>query len=238
MLFALRLKIVNQKISQIETMVVKNTTEGLGFKFANLKTPNPAMTKVPEASKRNTRRELIDIAQLYPKGLRAGSFDSVDVPFVPNVCYRVENGMNTAGVGSSSLNMLTQKFPFMPEVFDKVTIVDEELGIVVIRMNFGKNSIDSKNKEYLEVWEAFKIYNDSMYAVEAFMQKVPAGTVRTDEALFGWKYDDISAEVSIAQNSSLADRVTPAGKVIATTKGISIPLRFFSDKVSLDLYDV
>jgi hypothetical protein len=121
-LLSLRLKVVNKKISEIETMVSRGVSDAAIKK--NVTTPNPKMTLVPEASQRNTRKKLIDIAELYPKGLRRGGsaggaqsgagFDSVHVPFVPNYCYRVENGTNTAGVGSSSTDMLHQKFPFAP----------------------------------------------------------------------------------------------------------------------------
>ncbi len=247
-LLSLRLKIVNKKISQIETMVTGGVSDASITK--NLTTPNPKMTLVPEASLRNTRKELIDIAELYPKGLRRGGseggaqsgagFDSVGVPFVPNYCYRVENGMNTAGVGSSSPDMLHQKFPYMPNVFDKLAIVDEHLGIVVIRMNFRTNSISSANTQYLEVFEAFKIYNDSMRAVEAFMRVLPADKQATTALqLFGWPYDeDITAEISTSINPSTAGTVRDPGKVIAANSGVSIPAQFYSDKIVLDVYEV
>lgn len=242
-LLALRLKIRENLITEIETMVVRGRSEGLGFTWENLSTPDERMTKVPDESVRNTRKELIEIGQLYPAGLRAGSFDSVDVPFVPNVCYRRENGMGTAGVGcitgNGCENMLTQRFPYMPDVFDRLAIVDEELGIVLIRMNFRTNSISSENSQYLEVYEAFKIYNDSMYAVEAFMQVVPATTANTSIELFGWEFEDITGEgITPAERGVPAERKQQTVTLTATTRGISIPLEADYDDITLKLYDM
>lgn len=241
-LFCVRLKIEDRKISEVETMVVRKNGEELVSKFERLTTADPRMKKVPDSTVRNTRGELIDIASLYPEGLRAGSFDSVDVPFVPDECYRRENGFGTAGVGCEQAaceNMLTQRFPYMPEVFDKLLIVDEELGIVVIRMNFGRNSISQENREYLDVWEAFKIYNDSMYAVEAFMQKLPANNERTCESLFGWEYDDITDEITAIRNPSPAEMPgTIAGKTIGTAGSVRVPLGSGCDGISIELYTV
>ena len=51
---------------------------------------------------------------------------------------------------------------------------DEKLGIVVLRQNFGPRP---NNKALdLNTWHAFKIYDEQIQALEAFMKLYPAGT--------------------------------------------------------------
>src|SRR6185503_570341 len=71
-LVAARLKVVNRKVTEIESMVVRSREEGVLFQPDNFKAPNPGMAYVPTAAERNTRDELVRIASLYPAGLQAG----------------------------------------------------------------------------------------------------------------------------------------------------------------------
>jgi hypothetical protein len=73
-------------------------------------------------------------------------------------------------------NIKTQTIPTLSGITYRVAAVDEELGIVLLRMNFGPGSTFSGGKSELDVWEAFKIYGDQIHAVEAFMEVVPSGT--------------------------------------------------------------
>jgi hypothetical protein len=57
--------------------------------------------------------------------------------------------------------------------------VDEEQGIVWLRMSFGLGSLMGRQGT-LMVWEMFKIYGGQIHAVEAFMKTAPPGTG------FGW----------------------------------------------------
>jgi len=54
-----------------------------------------------------------------------------------------------------------------------VATVDEELGIVLLRMNFGDTGSYGPGNALI-VWEAFKVYGGQIHAVEAFMRKMPA----------------------------------------------------------------
>ena len=57
----------------------------------------------------------------------------------------------------------------------RVTKTMGRYGIVLLRMNFGPGStFDGPNE--LDVWEAFKIYDGQIQAVEAYMEVVPSGT--------------------------------------------------------------
>ena len=231
-LFALRLRVVNEKIIEIETMVVKNSKEGMIFKPEALKTPSEAMTKMPDADELNPRQEMIDAAVLYPQGLQAGSFVKADVPFGDDA-YRFENGQQMAGKGctifSGCDNIKTQTIPTLAKLKYKVALVDEQNGIVVIRMNFGPGSVMGDNKSDLDVFESFKVYGGKIHAVEAFMQIVPSGTE------FGWDYD----MTGTAGRDGRLTGGNPAGKGIAVVRGaIMAPARPEAGILSVRLYDI
>lgn len=183
-MFALRLKIIDRKIAGVETMVVRNQEEGMIFKPEALKTVSEAITMEPDRSQLNSREDMIRIATLYPAGLKTGSFVKVDAPFAANA-YRFENGQLMAGPGCTFFqgceHIKTQRIPTLSGITHHVAAVDEELGIVLLRMNFGPGSTFNGDNE-LSVWEAFKVYDGQIQAVEAFMEVVPAGTKS------GWDY--------------------------------------------------
>jgi hypothetical protein len=174
-MLVLRLKVADKKITEIETMVTRTQKEGALFKPDALQAADKTMAFVPEKSQLASRDDAIRIAKFYQAGLKIGSFVTVDAPFAPDA-YRVENGVITAGPGCSRPgceNIKTQKIMEHPFITTRVVAVDEELGIVLLRMNFGQtNSYGQGNA--LVVWEAFKIYGDQMRAVEAFMKIMPA----------------------------------------------------------------
>jgi hypothetical protein len=183
-MLALRLKISDKKISEIETMVTRNRTEGALFSIDALTKTQPGMNVVPEASQKMSRADLIRIAEFYPLGLKAGgSFEAVHAPFAPDA-YRIENGSRMAGPGAraGSENILTQRVIAHPDVSYRVAAVDEELGIVLMYLDFGDtNSYGPGNA--LTCFEAFKVYGGQIHAVEAFIRIMPANTPS------GWNYE-------------------------------------------------
>jgi hypothetical protein len=176
-MFAMRLKVVNKQITEIETMVTRNKTDGAIFSFDQLKTARPAMNLVPEPSQRMSREELIRIAEFYPTGLKPGGpMAAVNAPFAPDA-YRIENGTLSAGPGArgGAENVSTQNNKAHPDVSYRVAAVDEELGIVLLRLDFGDtNSYGPGNA--LTTFEAFKVYGGQLHAVEAFIYITKAGT--------------------------------------------------------------
>lgn len=173
-----RLKISDRKISEVETQVTRNKTEGMLFNMDALKVPNPAMLRTPGDSERTSREEAIKIAESYIAGLRAGSFVTVDTPVAPNA-FRFENGELMAGPGCTFLqnctDVKTQKINAAPAVVDRVAAVDEDLGIVLLRIDFGATPRSRASGTSLAVWEAFKIYGGQIRAIESFMKNVPLG---------------------------------------------------------------
>ena len=183
-MLALRLKIVDRKISEIETMVTRSQAEGAIFNIEALQTPKAAMNVVPDPSQRLSRAEAIRIAEFYPTGLKVGgSFDAVDAPFAPDA-YRLENGVLTAGPGAraGSENIRTQRVIAHPDVTYRLAAVDEELGIVLFRLDFG-NTGNYGAGNALTTFEAFKVYGGQIHAVEAFIRIMKENTPS------GWPYE-------------------------------------------------
>lgn len=176
-LLAVRLKVAGGKISEVETMVVRNQAEGMIFRPEAIKEPIPAMNVTPPAGQRNTRAEMIGLAMRYPAGLKVGSFVTSDARFGPEA-YRFENGQLMAGRGCTFLagcdNIREQRLPTLAGITARVAGVDEEQGIVWLRMNFGPGSL-MRGEGVLSVFEMFKIYDGAIQAVEAFMRTVPEG---------------------------------------------------------------
>ena len=90
-----RLKVANGRITEIETLV-GHAGERVAGGAAMITRPD--MGIAPPAGQKNSREELIRIADHYPRGLTIGGFDKVDAPFVKDA-YRIENGMVMAGPG-------------------------------------------------------------------------------------------------------------------------------------------
>ena len=178
-LFAARLKVVDRRLTEIETMVVKNREEGALWGPDNLKEPTAMMRYAPLASERMPRAQMIEIAGRYPAGLKIGSFEKSDVPFAPNA-YRFENGIRMAGPGCtfqppSCENMRTQRIPTLAGLTQRLIAVDEEMGVVLFWMNFGPGSLPGAGGRALVTFEAFKVFGGMVHAAEAIFEGQPSG---------------------------------------------------------------
>lgn len=175
-LLVVRLKVEDDRISEIETVATRSKADGSLFNIDGLGHPTEEMARVPHHSQLPSREEAIRIALLYPAGLEAGSFVKTDTPFTPEA-FRLENGNLMAGPGCKFApgceNIKTQPLnnPNRGKVDIRVVAVDERLGIAWLRMEWG-----TRNNMRLAVWEAFKIYDGQIHAVEAFMKVIPPGT--------------------------------------------------------------
>jgi hypothetical protein len=177
-MYVIRLKIEGKKISEIETMAVHNQKEGMLFNVSNLKTISPMMASAPDPAQKTAREEAVKMAVTYPAGLKIGSFVKADSPMAQDA-YRYENGNLMAGPGCTFFKgcdvMKTQFIPTLSGITHRVIAVDEELGVVAVRMNFGPGSTFEGGGE-LDVWHSFKIYGGLIHAAEAYCKVVPAGT--------------------------------------------------------------
>jgi len=180
-LLAVRLKVVNRKVTEIESMVVRSREEGVLFQPDGFKAPNPGMAHVPTAAERNTRDDLVRVASLYPAGLRAGSFVTPDVPMSSDA-YRFENGQKMAGPGCvfrppSCEDMKGQAVPKLPGLTYRVVAVDEEMGAVLLWQNFGPGALPgaATSPNTFVTFEAFKVYGGTIHAAEAILETLPIG---------------------------------------------------------------
>jgi hypothetical protein len=182
----LRLKIANRTITEVETQVTRNQKEGAIFAVDALRSPNAAMIAPVDPARRSSRAEAIRLAEYYPAGLEVGSFVSVNAPFASDA-YRFENGRLMAGKGCtlnppSCEDIKGQGISTHPGLSYRVVAVDEELGITLLRINFGRADRYGVGNA-LMVWEAFKVYGGEIHAVEALMKIMPA------DAGSGWDVD-------------------------------------------------
>jgi hypothetical protein len=173
----LRLKIANGAVSEVETQVTRSREEGAIFAVDALQTPNAAMIKAVPAAVRSSRAEAIRLAEFYPAGLEIGSFVTVNAPFAADA-YRFENGRLMAGKGCtfqppSCEDIKGATITKHPGLSYRVVAVDEELGITLLRMNFGPAGGRYGAGNGLMVWEAFKVYGGEIHGVEAFMKIMP-----------------------------------------------------------------
>jgi len=171
-LLVLRLKIENELITEIETVTTRSRTEGVIFNIDGLNAPSRGMQYVPRPEQLDTREEMIRIASLYPAGLKTGSFVEVDLPYTEDA-YRLENGNIMAGpdcvLFEGCDNIKTQDISPGRTTLDKrLVAVDERMGIVWFRLSWERGT-----NQRLVVWEAFKVYDGQMHAVEAFMKLDP-----------------------------------------------------------------
>jgi hypothetical protein len=176
-LLVVRLAVVDQKITEIETVATRSRADGLIFNIDGLSAPSEAMNYAPRPEQLASRDEAIEAAMHYPTGLNAAkTFAAVNAPFAPGA-YRYENGQMMAGpdctFAPGCQNIATQSlaiFERLGDVATRVIGVDERLGIVWLRMAWG---VRQEGGDQLTVWEAFKVYDGQIHAVEAFMKILP-----------------------------------------------------------------
>jgi hypothetical protein len=172
-----RLKVVDRKITEIETVATRSRTDGLIFNIDGLSAPSEEMNYAPPPEQLASREDAIAAAMHYPTGLNAAkTFAAVNAPFAPDA-YRYENGQVMAGpdctFAPGCQNISTQSlaiFDRLGDVQTRLIGVDERLGIVWLRMAWG---VRQEGGEQLTVWEAFKVYDGQIHAVEAFMKILP-----------------------------------------------------------------
>jgi hypothetical protein len=176
-LLVARLKVVDRNVTEIEAVATRGRAEGLIFNIDGLRASSEEMNYAPRPEQLATREQAIAAALHYPQGLNAAkTFAAVDAPFALNA-YRYENGQVMAGpkctFAPGCQNISTQSlaiFERLGDVETRVIGVDERLGIVWLRMAWG---VRQEGGDQLTVWEAFKVYDGQIHAVEAFMKILP-----------------------------------------------------------------
>ena len=176
-LLVVRLKVADEKLTEVELVATRSRAEGLIFNIDGLTAPSAVMSYAPRPAQLPTREAAIEAALHYPEGLNAArTFAAVNAPFAPDA-YRYENGQVMAGPACTFApgcqNISTQSlaiFERLGDVQTRVIAVDERMGIVWLRMAWG---VRERGGDQLTVWEMFKVYDGQIHAVEAFMRILP-----------------------------------------------------------------
>ena len=176
-LYSVLLHVAKRKISGIETLVYRVPADAK-TKPDQLSKPLVGMGGPVPTGKGTPRAEMVRVALSYAEGLRLGSFVKSNTPFAPEA-FRVENGVKYAGEGCANADcaIRTQKLMLHPDIKTNVAAVDEEAGIVLLWLNFGDTHSYGPNKA-LVTFEAFKIWDGAIHAVNAFLAYLPKETER------------------------------------------------------------
>ncbi len=193
---ALRLKIEDQKISEIEKIVARIEPDKWCKPDSLVK--QPIFDEILAPEERRSREAMIAIANSYFEGLEQNT-DSL-TPFDPN-CTRIENGNITANnpYGESPIHMMsagaqfaTGFSTFITEIRERrFPIIDEERGLVYTIIFFDHagtvTDVTMKNGTSFKVpppydapytfiiGELFKIKNGNIHQIEAVLLDVPYG---------------------------------------------------------------
>jgi len=176
-LLVVRLKVVDQKITEIEMVATRSRSEGLIFNIDGLSAASEGMNYAPRPEQLNSREDVLKPGLKYPEGLSAAkTFADVGAPFTANA-YRFENGQIMAGpdckFAPGCQNISTQSlaiFNRLGKVTTRVVGVDERMGIALLRLNWG---VREPTGDQLTAFEAFKVYDGQIHAVEAFIRILP-----------------------------------------------------------------
>ncbi len=176
-LLVVRLAVVDRKITEMEMVATRSRKEGLIFNIDGLSAPSEEMNYAPRPEQLASRDEALEAALHYPEGLNAAkTFADVKAPFTANA-YRYENGQIMAGpdctFAPGCQNISTQSlaiFNRLGKVTTRVVGVDERMGIVLLRLNWG---VREPTGDQLTAFEAFKVYDRQIHAVEAFIRILP-----------------------------------------------------------------
>lgn len=167
-LLAVRLAVVDRRITEIETIVARSG-EATFFSPGNLTAADPIYDAELDPAQRRTREQLIATVDLYFEGLEAG--DGSMVPFDSDAS-RTENGVVTAS-GPSISNL--SAFSYIGEITRRYALVDDERGVVLPFALFEIPSSLSGSRT-LHIAELFKVSGDQIMKIDAVMVNRPLGT--------------------------------------------------------------
>jgi len=197
-IMALRLKLVNKQIREIETFIVRS--DSAAKMLEQIGSPHPVFLEVTVPEKRISRDSLMRTANMYFTALERNNGKGI-YPFTDN-CNRLENGKQTTnnptndgrpvdidGMGCKE-QFETGFFNFVTRIRDRrFVVVDEERSMVFafaffdhagnipeVTLTSGmKIPIGVKRPWTWEIAELFKIENGLIRQIEALYQEVPYG---------------------------------------------------------------
>ena len=159
-IYQVRLKVVADEITEIETMAVRRADAANSFFDPAKMKPEAVFLQPIPPEMRMKREELKAITELYLEYLE-GDKTGREVPFDEG-CKRYENGRVTAS-GLNSFN--SQRWNF--DLTHRILVVDEEAGITWGLFPFQQSA------RPLVVGEAFKIIGGKIMMIQAVMAYQP-----------------------------------------------------------------
>ena len=177
-LLVVRTKVVDEKITELELVTTRSLRDGMIFTIDTYSgAPSKPMNVVPRPSQLEPRDKAIEIAMHYPRGLsNAKTFNAIGTPFAKDA-YRIENGALMAGPGCTFNpgcndigNQSLQIFERLGTVTVRDIVVDERMGIVIMRLSWNQRGPGS---DKLTAWEMFKVYDRQIHMVEAYIRLFP-----------------------------------------------------------------
>ena len=176
----------DQRLSELELVTTRSRADGMIFAIdAYSGAAAKAMNIAPAPARLAPRDQAIEIAMHYPRGLSsAKTFNAVGTPFAPEA-YRLENGALMAGPGCTFApgcedigNQSLAIFERLGRVTVRDIVVDERMGIVMMRLSWNRSGPGS---DKLTAWEMFKVYDGQIYMVQAYMR-----VFSPEQELGGW----------------------------------------------------
>jgi hypothetical protein len=177
-LLSYRMKVVDRKVTELETIVARQG-QATFFSPNALTMNDPMYDMALEASERSPRMKMIEIVDTYFQGIESG--DGSMIPF-DSSAGRNENGTVTAS-GPSLANLAM--FSYIEEVTRRYLIVDEERGVAFANILF-QIPMGLGGARTLHLSELFKVKAGKIMMIYAFMVNQPLGTPS------GWENDGLS----------------------------------------------
>ncbi|HKP57508.1 MAG TPA: hypothetical protein VJV78_12340 [Polyangiales bacterium] len=177
-LLSYRMKVVDRKVAELETIVARQG-QATFFSPSALRMNDPMFDMALEMSERSPRMKMMEIVDTYFQGIESGNGSAIPVD---SSAVRNENGATTAsGSGIKNLAM----FSYIEEVTRRYIIVDEERGVVFANILF-QIPMGLGGSRTLHLSELFKVKSGKLMKIEAFMVNQPLG------APSGWENDGLS----------------------------------------------
>ena len=191
-LFALRLKLENGRITEIEHLLARNLGER---NLANLQAPREAFRMTVPPAERMARADLLAIGAAYYAALDGN--DGSLAPFAAD-CVRRENGIQTTrnpppaelglgtfGAMSCAAQLDTQVMSYIDSIDDRrVDIADPETGLVFglshFRHSMAQKTLRIVGVPGIETWE---VPFDAFDLPAAHIYKIRGGQIHEIEAL-------------------------------------------------------
>jgi len=190
--YAMRLKVAEREITEVETVVVRQSGLPLPFGDVDKLQHDPAFQKVLPAGERRSRERLIAVANGYFSTVELND-GTLFTPFRKD-CGRLENGISTTsgGFGSAAISEGCESqfelgiFRINKRVRERrFPLVDEKRGVVVASGFFDHaNWFDQYELTNGETMDAALKWPNSITLLEAF--RIKDGKIHRVEAVFDY----------------------------------------------------